>query len=342
MNFKKILLTSAFAVSTFGLVACGGDSTNTVEPPTPSSASAGDPYSQPQDTEYDVIGMSGFEQRLSGESVYFTGSFSLKQDTSADINLDDFVFTDLNFTVVNDDKKTVSAVKVTYNKPEFPSPNTINIFNTKAHVDFTDPAFGSECGKFHVDITAKASDGKKDYPKTAQISFTRPDIYCKAPEVSSSSAAQTGIVMVTCDVELVTNGNNAIDLGTCTALQSATADLIITKDGNGDANATSGNGSTFSPITNGDGGSYDDDWSKGYYPEDHKNGVPTYNTDFQFKSITGTEIRGLFENESNIYVVKTPLYNEATATGFFAFVVLSFEETTNKDFKVTLRVWRAQ
>ena len=39
----------------------------------------------------------------------------------------------------------------------------------------------------------------------------------------------------------------------------------------------------FSPITNGDDGNYNDDWSKDYYPEDNKGGLPTYNTDFKFK-----------------------------------------------------------
>lgn len=340
MNFKKILLTSAFAVSTFGLVACGGEST-TVEPPaTPSSASQGQPYSQPQDTEYDVIGMNGFETKINVESVVFFGSFSLKQDTNATKNLEDFAFKDISFTVINS-SGNVSPVQVKFIKPAFPTQSSIALNEIQAHVDYTDPAFGSECGDYQVAITATATDGEKNFNKTVTLTFSRPSTYCKAPEISSSSV-QTGIVMVTCDVEMATDGNNALDLGTCTALQSPTADIIITKDGNGDANLTSGNGSLFSPITNGDGGSYDDDWSKGYYPEDHKNGVPTYNTDFQFRSITGTSITGIFENESNIYVVKTPLYNEATATGFFAFVVLSYEETTNKDFKLTLRVWRAQ
>lgn len=340
MNFKKILLTSAFAVSTLGLVACGSEST-TVEPPTtPSSASQGEPYVPPEDTEYDIISMVDFDKRISGESVYFTGSFALVLDTNATQNTDDVTFKDMNITVI-DPNGNVSAVQAKYTKPQFPTQNPIRINETLAHVDFLDAAFGSVCGNFQVAITATATDGSKDFNKTAKIEFTRPDTYCKAPEVSSSSV-QTGVVMVTCDVEVATNGNNALDLGTCTALQSATADIIFTKDGNGDVNASSGNGSMFSPITNGDGGSYDDDWSKGYYPEDHKNGVPTYNTDFQFRSITGTSLTGLFENESNIYVVKTPLYNEATATGFFAFVVLNYEETTNKDFNLTIRVWRAQ
>lgn len=339
MNFKKILLTSAFAVSTFGLIACGGEST-TVEPPaTPSSASQGQPYSQPEETPYDIISMSGFDKSVQGESVYFTGSFSIKLDTNA-TQSDDVVFNKISMTVINA-SGAISSVQVKYTAPALPTAGIININATLAHVDFLDPAFGTECGNFQVAITATANDGKKDFNKTVKIDFNRPESYCKAPEVSSSSV-QAGVVMTTCDVELATNGNNALDLATCTALQSPTADIIFTKDGNGDVNVTSGNGSMFSPITNGDGGSYDDDWSKGYYPEDHKNGVPTYNTDFQFRSITGTEIKGLFENESNIYVVKTPLYNEATATGFFAFVLLNNEETTNKDFNLTVRVWRAQ
>lgn len=338
MNFKKILLSSAFAVSTFGLVACGSEST-TVEPPaTPSSASQGQPYSQPEETQYDIISMNGFDKSINGESVYFTGSFTLKLDTNA-TQSDEVVFRDVNLTVINS-SGNISAVQVKYTKPQFPTQNTININETLAHVDFLDPGFGSECGNFQVAITATANDGKKDFNKTVKIDFNRPETYCKAPEVSSSSV-QTGIVMTTCDVLMATDGYNALDLATCMASQNPAADIIITKDGNGDANLTSGNGSLFSPITNGDGGSYDDDWSKGYYPEDHKNGVPTYNTDFQFRSITGTSITGLFENESNIYVVKTPAYNEATAAGFFAFVVLSYEETTNKDFSLTLRVWKA-
>ena len=100
MNFKKILLTSAFAVSTLGLVACGSEST-TVEPPaTPSSASQGEPYVPPEDTEYDIISMVDFDKRISGESVYFTGSFALVLDTNATQNTDDVTFKDMNITVI--------------------------------------------------------------------------------------------------------------------------------------------------------------------------------------------------------------------------------------------------
>ena len=157
MNFKKILLTSAFAVSTLGLVACGSESP-TVEPPaTPSSASQGEPYVPPEDTEYDIISMVDFDKRISGESVYFTGSFALVLDTNATQNTDDVTFKDMNITVI-DPNGNVSAVQAKYTKPQFPTQNPIRINETLAHVDFLDAAFGSVCGNFQVAITATATD----------------------------------------------------------------------------------------------------------------------------------------------------------------------------------------
>lgn len=344
MNFKQILLGSAVAVFTFGLVACGGDSGSNADPtPTPSSASQGEPYKPPQNTEFDVIGVNGIGSNVVGEAVFLTGSFSLKLDTNASKNADQIVFNKISFQVVNDTKGTISGVPVVYNTAAiaFPFQGVINVASLQANVSLTDPAFGSECGSFHVDISVNATDGEKNFPMTASATFTRPESYCQALIPSSSSAAPVGIIMTTCDVELATNGSNGLDLASCTAAANPVADIVVAKDGNGDVNITSGNGSTFSPITNGDDGNYSDDWSKDYYPEDNKGGLPTYNTDFKFREIAGTSISKIIENEANVYVVKTPFYNEATASGFFAFVLLEATETNNKDFNLTFRVWRA-
>ena len=79
MNFKQMLLGSALAVTTFGLVACGGDSGSNADPtPPPSSASQGEPYVPPQNTEYDVIAVNGVGSNVVGEAVFLAGSFSLK------------------------------------------------------------------------------------------------------------------------------------------------------------------------------------------------------------------------------------------------------------------------
>lgn len=344
MNFKQILLGSALAVTTFGLVACGGDSGSNADPtPPPSSASQGEPYVPPQNTEYDVIVVNGVGSNVVGEAVFLAGSFSLKLDTNASKNADQIAFNNISFQVVNDTKGTVSGVPVVYNTAALalPTQGVINIAALQANVSLTDPGFGSECGAFHVDITVNATDGEKNFPMTAKATFNRPDSYCQALLPSSSSAAPVGIIMTTCDVKASTSGANGIDLATCTAAANPAADIVVAKDGNGDVNITSGNGSLFSPITNGDDGNYNDDWSKDYYPEDNKGGLPTYNTDFKFKAIAGAGIDKIIENEANVYVVKTAAYNEATAAGFFAIVLLEAKETNNKDFDLTFRVWKA-
>ena len=62
--------------------------------------------------------------------------------------------------------------------------------------------------------------------------------------------------------------------------------------------------------------------------------------------LAGYGFRTLMVNRSSptpliMYVVKTAAYNEATAAGFFAIVLLEAQETTNKDFDLTFRVWKA-
>lgn len=344
MNFKQLLLGSALAVTTFGLVACGGDSGSNADPtPTPSSSSQGKPYTPPEDTKFDVISVGAFSANPVGSSVFIQGSFTLKLDTNASKKAEDIVFDKISFKVINDTKGTESPVQVIYQTAALilPTQGVINVGALQANVNLSDPAFGDECGSFHVDITVNATDGEKNFLKTAKAEFQRPTSYCQALIPSSSSVAPTGIIMTTCDVVMATNGSNGLDLATCTAAANPVADIVVAKDGAGDVNITSGNGSLFSPITNGDDGNYADDWSKDYYPEDNKGGLPTYNTDFKFRDISGTSLNKIIENEANVYVVKTPFYNEATAAGFFAIVLLEATETNNQDFSLTFRVWKA-
>lgn len=344
MNFKKILLGSAILVSSMSLIACGGDSSSSPPPsPTPGSSASGDPYVPPEDTQYDIISMSEFSAKTVGEEIYAVGSFSLiYTDTTATSVPDSIQFKSLTFQVINDGTNTVTAVPVvTVGMPQFPTQRVLNMAEIVVSVALDNEAFAGQCGAFHMDITATATDGKKDFPKTAKISFTRPDVYCKAPESSSSAApVAAGVEMVTFDVQVSTASNKAIDLTAGVATASATADIIFTsKDGT--IKVTSGNGSTFAPISNGDFPPYDDDWGSGWLPEDHL-GRPTTMNDFKYVAITGTSIDDYDQSCDNIYVVKTPAFNEATGAGFFAFVALSNMPANNGESDLTIRVWKAK
>ena len=289
--------------------------------------------------------------RLAGDDVRFKGSFSLdlSQDTSANGN--NIQFTRIEFRVI-DDKNTIVVVPVESNPIAFPTSNKIDLNSMNSigvKVNLLDPGF-TTCGNFSLMVSVTANDGVLDFFSTVLIPFERDAAeYCRESNSSSSVAQSTEIPMTSCQVELSTNMNSGLDLATCTAVPApaTTADIIFSKTkvgGYNEITATSGNGTQFAPISNGDLPPYDDDYEVNMWPEDmnpDRSPATAYVSDFHFKSL-GPTLSNMIENSYQIYVALAPDYSTETGVGFYAFAITDFAEGNDGDYNLTVKVYKVQ
>lgn len=344
---KALLMGSVMTMGAFGLVACGDDSSSG-----PSNNGSGTQIQIPTTQDQIIQFTSVAATDLGGAGlgpIKLTGSVTVNAtDTISSATPENIQFTSLTFTVgkVNGNSVVTTNAVVNPTSPVvFPTNKSILTFTEMGiKVDLEDPAL-TECGAYRLIITAKANDGTKDFENTQTVDFVRSEKYCAAaPQQSSSSVEQptTGVVMTICpEIKANTSLLPGIDLATCTASASTTADIVLTKDGSGDYNITSGNGTLFSTIDNETmTRDYKDDYSVGYWPE-VVNGRDALMSDFMYKSIAGTSYKAVNGNYyDNIFVAKTAAFNEATGDGFYAFAVTSATMDTNKDYAVTLKVYK--
>ena len=172
------------------------------------------------------------------------------------------------------------------------------------------------------------------------------------PEASSSSSTDSNsaeIIMEICQVDLSTNVDPGLDLAACVAVPApaTTADIIFSKAGtrdNPEITATSGNGTQFAPISNGDLLPADDDYEVDMWPEDmnaDRSPATAYVSDFKFKS-TGTTLTNMIENSNQIYVALAPGYSTETGVGFYAFAITDAVEGNNGDYSITVKLYKVQ
>lgn len=342
---KALLMGSVLTVGAFGLVACGDDSSTS--PSNGGNTPIVIPSTQDQIIQFTPITANVVTETL----IKFTGSATLNfVDTLSSASPENIKFTSLTFDIAKvgaDGSLTATAAKPTVtNMPALPTQKNLVLAEMGVMVDLNDEAY-TECGEYKLIATAKANDGVKDFENTQTASFQRDASLCAtAPESSSGTTPEqpTGSVSMTiCEIQASTNLAPGIDLASCTASASATADIVLTKT-TGDFNITSGNGTLFSPIDNETmtPNNYKDDYGVGYWPE-VVNGRDALMSDFMYKAITGTELVKVSENYSaNILVAKTTAFNEATGAGFFAFAVTKATEGNNGDYNVTLKVYKAK
>lgn len=335
---KTLLAGSVFAMGAFGLIACGDDSGSTKP-----SGNESKPISV--DSRQDAsIAFSGLAVVNAGTSVKLTGSISLDfTDTLSSAAPENLNFTNVDVKIgkvqANGGVVTIAA-EPSKSLPPFPRNGTVSL--TESNILFAlDNAALTECGDYQFIISAEASDGAKKFSNTQTVNFTRPEMYCKSATPASSASAQptSGVEMVPCpDIVLTTDMNPGLDLATCTATPSTTADIVIkkSKSSNGnDYSITSGNGTLFAAISN----------SEDYYAlewPDQVKGV-AYMSDFKYRVIDNASIDNMKENDmKDIYVAKTAAFNEATGAGFFAFGVPMASEGNNGNFTVTMKVYKAK
>lgn len=351
MNFTKLLLGTALAMSSINFMACSDDST-AAPPPTGPTSSAAEEIHVRENTAVSPIKFEEITTDLGGTKLYFKGNITIDiVDTNSSENPDAVVFTNVEFTVGRLENNTTvkSTAPVTFN-PIGTGLQTLNLQEMRVAIDFADPSF-TDCGTYVLMVTAMASDDPAKPDKFVtngqSVSFQRPDSYCKTNEpVSSSSVEVKQIPMTTYEVTLESNGKKGVNLAsgtTFTEAEIAAGNAVhFTLDNVGGVITINGqNGTLFSPITNGDDNiNFDDDWSYRYYPEVEL-GRTAYVSDFQYKSITGTSIDPLDQTDL-IYVAKATTYDENTGAGFFAFVLIAKQELTNKDYSMTFKVYKAQ
>ena len=329
---KALLAGSVFAMGAFGLVACGDDS---------SSSKPSGPEDKPisVDSKQDAsITFTGLTVSPAGTQVKLTGSIGLDfTDTLSSAAPENLQFTNVSIKIgkLQNGQPVGISAEPTMSLPAFPRNGIVSLTESNVLFNLQDPSL-TDCGDYLFIITAEATDGVNKFSNTQTVSFARPALYCQtAPASSSSSQPTAEIEMVACpEITLSTELTPGLDLATCTPTTSTTADIVVIKSA-GDYSITSGNGTMFSPITNGD------DYDATYWPTEAK-GV-AYMSDFKYNSITGKSINNLQENYAyEIYVAKTPAFNQATGAGFFAFGVTGATPGNNGNFTIKMTVYKAK
>ena len=346
---------SVFAISTFGLIACGSDSSSSSEP---DPNEPGAPVEIPTQQDANITLSSELvgeglltNSRLSGDEMRFKGRFGLDitQDSSEnDINIQ---FTNTEYKVLDAENRNV-AVNIVYNNVT-PTQNDIDLNSINSagvKVNMNDTGF-TACGNYKLMVTVTANNGVNDFKSTVVIPFEREAAeFCRDqnPEPPPQPQVQE-IPMTTCEVIVSTNLNPGLDFASCTAVPApaTTADIIFSRAGtrdNPEITATSGNGTQFAPISNGDLLPSDDDYEVNMWPEDmNPDRVPAtaYVSDFKYKAL-GATLSDMIENSNQIYVAATTAYNKDTGAGFYAFAITDPSQGNNGDYTLTLKVYKVE
>ena len=210
MNFKKILLGSAVFASTFGLIACGGDSSSSADDPQPNSVpSQGDPVVLPEQSAINPIMFSSVGTSLSISALPKSSTVSISgiiQLNMEGITLDPSFSPEavpkidsVRFFVV-DDKTINQSVTVPLDGVVFPTeliPLSGKTFET---------AELNGCGNFHLQIVVYSSTQEPnvktviytsvfgdDPEEITSGSFVREQNQCEADLPPSSSSTEPAV-----------------------------------------------------------------------------------------------------------------------------------------------------
>jgi len=328
-NFAKTLLvSSALTMGAFGLVACGDDKgTGKVDVPTDASI---------------IIKDAG--ALVAGTIVKFSGTITT-DIANTDIDQDaDFAIDSLELQVADNNLKATKVVPTPASYKAGPGVDKLDLSFIDATVMLDDANFTS-CGTFKLNVIVYAHLDKTKKKSSVQIPFERnAALFCPDAPASSASgpAAPTEIEMTTYTVDMSTDQLPGLDLASGKASNSLTADIVLSKVTGGVA-ITSGNGTLFATITNESDSNYDDDYAVDYWPE-VVNSRSAYLSDFKVaRGITKTQISDAVESGSpsyEIYVAQTPNGNLTTGVGIYAFGVTAAKEGLNKNFNVSLKVYK--
>jgi len=288
--------------------------------------------------------------RLAGDDMRFKGRFSLDMTQDSSGNNVNIQFTSIEYKVIDTENRNV-AVNIVYNNVT-PTQNDIDLNSINSagvKVNMKDAGF-TACGNYKLMVTVTATDGANNFQATVLIPFEREAAeYCRYAHSSSSVAQTKEIPMTTCEVIVSTNLNPGLDFASCTAVPApaTTADIIFSKTGtrdNPEITATSGNGTQFAQISNGDLLPSDDDYEVNMWPEDmNPDRVPAtaYVSDFKYK-VLGATLSDMIENFNQIYVAATTAYNKDTGAGFYAFAITDPSQGINGDYTLTIKVYKVE
>ncbi len=333
-NFAKTLLMgSALAMGSFGLVACGGGESTQAKTPTDAS-----------------IIIKDSDAIVAAPIVKFKGTISTDTE-NPDVDQDaEFEIDSLKFEVIDskNNKTKVPVSPASYVTGPGVDKVALNQIGLETTVMLDDPNFTS-CGTFQLNVIVYAHLDKKKKLSSVQIPFERnAELFCPAtPESSSGSSASTEIEMTYYTVDMSTDQLPGLDLATGKASTSATADIVLAKVKKGSDNGVaikSGNGTLFSMIANEQvtPSNYDDDYMVDYWPE-VENNRPARLSDFMVRSVTKTEIGDAVDGGSpsqEIYVALTPNGDLTTGAGVYAFGITSAKQGMNGDFTITMKVYK--
>ena len=203
MNFKKILLGSAIAATTFGFIACGGDSSSVNTPTNPDNPgapvidlpkpSALNPVQFNDISITPMAGLRGMQGSLSGiikvDPEFISQEGAFLGDTNQVTHIDS-----VRFAVgkVIDGNAFQENIKINLDGVMFP---TDRIALSQKFFEYADL---SSCGQFTLYIFVYSSTVHTADPSVKpilytgvydQLTFNRSESECKAPEPESSSAA---------------------------------------------------------------------------------------------------------------------------------------------------------
>ncbi|MBO5533182.1 MAG: hypothetical protein J5977_12145 [Fibrobacter sp.] len=339
MNFKKIFLGSVIAMGAFGLIACGDDSST-------NASNKDNGKIVIPDNNAPNISANGLVSRVSGDTLRFKGIYGLDRTDETNENSSNLLFTAIKFQVMNSAQQEVQY-QVIYNEAVVPTANEIDLnsmMSAFVKINLKDPIF--TCDDYSLVVTVTANDGAKDYSRTDVIPFdaeAKTELLCKNVEPASSASADPGlneIIMTPCEeLTLTSNGEQGIDLASCTVVPAATANIVFVKSGTKsepDVTANAGAGITFVNITN-------EDYANGSWPE-VVNNRPAYLSDFKMSNIEKTSLPTLIENGEGLsYVAKTAAYNPTTGAGFYPFAVYDSDfPDKNGYYTFKVKIYRVQ
>ena len=339
MDFKKIFLGSVIAMGAFGLIACGDDSST-------NASNKDNGKIVIPDNNAPNISANGLVSRVSGDTLRFKGIYGLDRTDETNENSSNLLFTAIKFQVMNSAQQEVQY-QVIYNEAVVPTANEIDLnsmMSAFVKINLKDPIF--TCDDYSLVVTVTANDGAKDYFRTDVIPFdaeAKTELLCKNVEPASSASADPGlneIIMTPCEeLTLTSNGEQGIDLASCTVVPAATANIVFVKSGTKsepDVTANAGAGITFVNITN-------EDYANGSWPE-VVNNRPAYLSDFKTSTIEKTSLPTLIENGEGLsYVAKTAAYNPTTGAGFYPFAVYGSDfPDKNGYYTFKVKIYRVQ
>ena len=332
MNFKKLWLALS-AMATFGLVACGSESSSSGPENGDSSSSSAEQIVLPESNGDSLITVSNFSASYStSTTVKFTGAVAavLSVDTS-------MVIDSVQFKLGNESgyasSSDFSFTQITESVPMLSIGSVLN--------PSLDVSSMAECGSFTVYLIVYGHNNDLKLVTTASTTFDRSVGQCSVEESSSSAEASEDPALTAWEVTLSTSATEAVGvdldskktyLSTELVANAADIDLYIARE------ARSAVLYTNAAIEDGnvvDASMIAEETRSGFDYVSFND--PCHVSDFKYNSSALTISASEFETVTS-YVVITSKYNAATGEGFFVILPHEVVNVGTSDLSMTLTV----